>query len=101
MDPQTKNLEAEKNPAEAAERFRRLVESWMAEGPAYEREVWPALKEGLDRNRPEYRKHSPYPRPRVNRRLGGASGGRPAGFRSTTGAGLPPYRRQGKRRGRG
>jgi hypothetical protein len=49
-------LPKEKNPAGAAEKFRGLVESWMAEGPAYDREAWPALKEGLDRNRPEYRK---------------------------------------------
>lgn len=55
----TKNLEGEKNPAEAAEQFRRLVESWMAEGPAYDREAWPELKEGLDPNRPEYRKQFP------------------------------------------
>jgi hypothetical protein len=31
----------------------------MAEDPAYDREAWPELKEGLDRNRPEYRKHFP------------------------------------------
>lgn len=54
MNRQTKNPEEEKTPAE---RFRRLVEGWMAEDPAYDREAWPELKEGLDRNRPEYRKH--------------------------------------------
>jgi hypothetical protein len=59
MGPQAKNLEGEKNPAEAAERFRRLVETWMSEDPAYDREAWPELKEALDRNRPEYRKHFP------------------------------------------
>lgn len=57
MNGQTKNPEGERNPAETAERFRRLVEGWMAEDPAYDREAWPELKEGLDRNRPEYRKH--------------------------------------------
>lgn len=59
MNRQTKNPEGERNPAEAAERFRRLVEGWMAEDPAYDREAWPELKEGLDRNRHEYRKHFP------------------------------------------
>jgi hypothetical protein len=59
VNPQTNNLEGAKNPAEAAERFRRLVESWMSESPAYDREAWPELKEGIDRNRPEYRKHFP------------------------------------------
>lgn len=59
MNRQTKNPEGERPPAEAAERFRRLVEGWMAEDPSYDREAWPELKEGLDRNRPEYRKHFP------------------------------------------
>ncbi len=59
MNRQTKNPEEEKTPAEAAERFHRLVESWMAEDPAYDSEAWPELKEGLDRNRSEYRKHFP------------------------------------------
>ncbi len=59
MDPQTRNFKAEKNPVEAAEKFRRLVETWMSEDPAYDREAWPELKEALDRNRPEYRKHFP------------------------------------------
>jgi hypothetical protein len=31
----------------------------MAEDPDYDREAWPELKEALDRNRPEYRKHFP------------------------------------------
>ena len=26
---------------------------------AYDKEAWPELREGLDRNRPEYRKHFP------------------------------------------
>lgn len=59
MNRQTKDLEGERGPTEAAERFRRLVEGWMAEDPAYDREAWPELREGLDRNRPEYRKHFP------------------------------------------
>lgn len=59
MNRQTRDLEGERSPDEAAERFRRLVEGWMAEHPAYDREAWPELKEGLDRNRPEYRKHFP------------------------------------------
>lgn len=56
MNQQMKNPEEERTPAE---RFRRLVEGWMAEDSAYDREAWPELKEGLDRNRPEYRKHFP------------------------------------------
>ena len=55
----TRNYGGGRDPAEAAERFRSLVESWMAEDPAYDREAWPELKEALDRNRPEYRKHFP------------------------------------------
>ncbi|MGB3682758.1 MAG: hypothetical protein WA990_09775 [Rubrobacteraceae bacterium] len=56
MNRQSKHPEEEKTPAE---RFRRLVEGWMAEDPVYDREAWPELKEGLDRNRPKYRKHFP------------------------------------------
>lgn len=59
MTEQTKNPEGETNPAEAAERFRRLVQGWMDEDPTYDREAWPELKQNLDRNRPEYRKHFP------------------------------------------
>lgn len=56
MNRQTKDLEGERS---AVESFRRLVEGWMAEDPAYDKEAWPELREGLDRNRPEYRKHFP------------------------------------------
>jgi hypothetical protein len=59
VNGQTRSLGGERDPAEAAERFRRLVKDWMAEDPAYDREAWPELREGLDRNRPEYRKHFP------------------------------------------
>lgn len=43
----------------AAERFRKLLDEWMADDSGYDKEAWPELKEGLDRNRPEYRKHFP------------------------------------------
>jgi hypothetical protein len=33
-----------------------LLEEWAAEDPGYDEETLPALKENLDRNRPEYRK---------------------------------------------
>ena len=33
-----------------------LLDEWAAEDPAYDEETLPALKENLDRNRPEYRK---------------------------------------------
>jgi hypothetical protein len=59
VNRQTRNLGGQRDPAEAAERFRRLVEGWMAEDSAYDKEAWPELREGLDRNRPEYRKHFP------------------------------------------
>lgn len=62
MNRKAKNLEGEGSPADAAERFRRLVDGWMAEDPAYDREAWPELREGLDRNRREagqYRKLFP------------------------------------------
>lgn len=59
MNRQTKDLDESGSPADAAERFRRLVEGWKAEDPAYDREAWPELMEALDRNRPEYRKHFP------------------------------------------
>jgi hypothetical protein len=59
VNRQTKYLGGERDPAEAAERFRRLVKGWIAEDPAYDKEAWPELREGLDRNRPEYRKHFP------------------------------------------
>jgi hypothetical protein len=47
------------DPAAAAERFSRLAKGGMAEDPSYDKEAWPELREGLDRNRPEYRKHFP------------------------------------------
>jgi hypothetical protein len=56
VNRQTKYLGGERDPAE---RFRRLVKGWMAEDPTYDKEAWPELREGLDRNRPEYRKHFP------------------------------------------
>jgi hypothetical protein len=59
MNGKTRNHGGARDPAEAAERFRRLVKGWMAEDPAYDKEAWPKLMEGLDRNRPEYRKHFP------------------------------------------
>lgn len=59
MNRRTKGPEGESDLVEAARKFRRLTESWMAEDPAYDKEAWPELKEGLDRNRPEYRKHFP------------------------------------------
>jgi hypothetical protein len=33
-----------------------LLDEWAAENPAYDKQTLPALKENLDRNRPEYRK---------------------------------------------
>lgn len=69
VNKQAKNPETEREPTEAAEGFRRLVEGWMAEDPAYDREAWPELREGLDRNRPEYRKHFPECGPEAERRL--------------------------------
>ncbi len=59
MNRQTGNLEGSGSPADAAERFRKLVEGWTSEDPAYDQEAWPEFKEALDRNRPEYRKHFP------------------------------------------
>lgn len=46
-----------RDPVEAAERFRALTNGWMVEDPSYDKEAWPELREGLDRNRAEYRKH--------------------------------------------
>lgn len=59
VDRQTREFEGREGVASevVAERFRRLVEGWMAEDPAYDQEAWPEFKEALDRNRPEYRKH--------------------------------------------
>ncbi|MGF1472498.1 MAG: hypothetical protein ACFB50_12275 [Rubrobacteraceae bacterium] len=45
MNRQTKYREGDQTPAEAAERFRRLVEGWMAEDPAYDREAWQEIKQ--------------------------------------------------------
>jgi hypothetical protein len=59
VNRQTEDLQENRSPADAADRFRRLVEGWKAEDPAYDLEVWPELEEALDRNRPEYRKHFP------------------------------------------
>ncbi|CAN5281070.1 hypothetical protein BH24ACT19_BH24ACT19_18110 [soil metagenome] len=61
MDRQAKNPEGRDGVAagRTAERFRKLVDGWMAEDPAYDREAWPELREGLDRNNPEYRRHFP------------------------------------------
>ena len=59
VNRQTRDYRAGSDPAAAAERFSRLAKGWMAEDPAYDKEAWPELKEGLDRNRPEYRKHFP------------------------------------------
>jgi sirohydrochlorin ferrochelatase len=56
---QTRDPGGERDPAEAAEGFRRLVKGWMAQDPAYDREAWPELGEDLDRNRPRSRKHFP------------------------------------------
>jgi hypothetical protein len=59
VNRQTRNYGGGRDPAAAAERFSRLAKGWMAEDPAYDKEAWPELREGLDRNRPEYRKHFP------------------------------------------
>ena len=59
VNRQTRDYRAGSDPAAAAERFRRLVKGWMTEDPAYDKEAWPELRKGLDRNRPEYRKHFP------------------------------------------
>ena len=59
VNRQTRNYGGGRDPAAAAERFSRLTKGWMAEDPAYDKEAWPELREGLDRNRPEYRKHFP------------------------------------------
>lgn len=37
----------------------RLLDEWMTDESGYDEETWPELKEALDRNRPEYRKHFP------------------------------------------
>ena len=34
-----------------------LLEEWAADDSGYDEETLPDLKENLDRNRPEYRKH--------------------------------------------
>ncbi|ABG04873.1 hypothetical protein Rxyl_1926 [Rubrobacter xylanophilus DSM 9941] len=68
MDRQSRDLEGAANPDEAAERFRRLVEGWMAEDSACDGEAWPTLREGLERNRPEYRGHFPEEGSKVERR---------------------------------
>ncbi len=68
MNRQTKNTEGERSPGEVYERFRGLVEGWMAEDLSYDREAWPELREGLDRNRSEYRKHFPQDEPKAERR---------------------------------
>ena len=59
VNRQTRNYEGGRDPAEAAERFSRLARGWIAEDPAYDKEAWPELRESLNRNRPEYRKHFP------------------------------------------
>lgn len=60
MDRLPKDLgERERAASEVVESFRRLIESWKAEDPTYDREAWPELEEALDRNLPEYRKHFP------------------------------------------
>lgn len=59
VNRQTDSRGRGRDPAEAAERFRALANGWMAEDPAYDKEAWPELREGLDRNRAEYRKHFP------------------------------------------
>lgn len=60
INRQTKNFEGRKSvTGQTTERFRKLAEGWRNEDPAYDREAWPELKEALDRNRPEYRKHFP------------------------------------------
>lgn len=68
MDRQTKDLEGVRSPDEAAERFRRLVEGWMAEDPSYDWEAWPELRGSLDRNRSEYREHFPEDGSKAGRR---------------------------------
>lgn len=37
MNRQAKNSEEERSPADAAERFRRLVDGWLAEDPSEDR----------------------------------------------------------------
>lgn len=43
----------------AAERFRKLLDEWMADESGYDEEAWPKLKEALDRDRLGYRKLFP------------------------------------------
>ena len=59
VNRQTRNYGGGRDPAESAERFSRLARGWIAEDPAYDKEAWPELRESLNRNRPEYRKHFP------------------------------------------
>jgi hypothetical protein len=59
MGRRTGDTEQRKDAMAAAERFRKLLDEWMADDSGYDKEAWPELKEGLDRNRPEYRKHFP------------------------------------------
>lgn len=42
--------------APASDGVISLLEEWASEDPAYDEETLPALKENLDRNRPDYRK---------------------------------------------
>lgn len=58
MGRRTEATERRKD-AMAAERFRKLLDEWMADDSGYDEEAWPELKEGLDRNCSEYRKHFP------------------------------------------
>lgn len=43
----------------AAERFRKLLDEWMADESGYDEEAWPKLKEALDRDRLGHRKLFP------------------------------------------
>ncbi len=59
MDWRTDNTEQRKNALAAAERFRKLLDEWMADDSGYDEEAWPELKDALDRDRLGYRKLFP------------------------------------------
>lgn len=58
-DRRNRDPEQLKDTLAAAERFRNLLDEWMADDSGYDEEAWPELKDALDRDRLGYRKLFP------------------------------------------
>lgn len=59
MGRRTEDTEQRKDARAAAERFRKLLDEWMADDSGYDEEAWPEIKDALDQDRLGYRKLFP------------------------------------------